>query len=427
MKKHLVKEAEQMLSETIEGHLKYFKGKLLHAGTAAVYYSPQAKKVPGHSLQAQLAIMQGKGGGRDDWRGLLRLDHKRYRHLMDGNQYTKLDRERQLILGKIGGLGFRFTGDRGKPILRFLNAIGHLENMHMHFGRDKLGPSEAAFNERLKSIMQQSKSYHIPRESRPAQDLRALAGEYVSVHQALSNKPDSFRTRGFPKLNTLDLAKFFATRERLTREQSKLQALGFRVKAGTEVTKRDLLATFKAALRVPAMHNRLGPMRKYLVEQGFMRPGRRDTELFASKYSTTPKLRLSIPKKPLQTIGKTPRVRGKRRSTSYMQAIEESYEAPPPSPRARRKKRRKVPRFTGTSSDDEPIVPLRKRKPKFDAETLEPVAEAPTLPEFKGDPFADNNPTGHFNPLRYAKGATGHLMKTAVELYKSGLKPGSES
>ena len=118
-----------------------------------------------------------------------------------------------------------------------------------------------------------------------------------------------------------------------------------------------------------------------------------------------------------------------------MKAIEEEAPPPSPPPRARRKKRRPV---TTSSEEDEPIVPLRKRKtertlrgrvkPKFDAETLEPVAEAPTMPEFKGDPFADENPTGHFNP-RYAKGATGPLMKRAVELYKStrGLNPGEKA
>ena len=118
-----------------------------------------------------------------------------------------------------------------------------------------------------------------------------------------------------------------------------------------------------------------------------------------------------------------------KRSASYMKAIEESTEEPSPPQKLTRAQRKKRRTDTTSSEEDEPIVPLRKRKPKFDAETLEPVAEAPTMPEFKGDPFADKNPTGHFNPLRYAKGATGPLMKSAVELYKStrGLNQGQKA
>ena len=265
VKKHDVKVAEQIRQETIEGHLKYFKGKHLHAGTAAVYYTPQAKKVPGHSLQAEIELMQGEGGGRSDWRGLLRLDHKRYRHLMDGSQSTKLEDERQLILEKIGGLGFRFTGPGGSPTKNFLNAIGHVENTHRHRGYRHFGPAEATFNAKLIQTLQQHTKYHIPSEARAARDLRAYAGEYVAVHQAIRNefKPGGFDP-GFPKMSELDPAKFFKERPRLTPEQIHLQQLGFQMKAGVKVTDETLLKGYKAARKVPSRHRFLSGMGNYL-------------------------------------------------------------------------------------------------------------------------------------------------------------------
>ena len=235
--------------------------------------------------------------------------------------------------------------------------------------------------------------------------MRAYAGEYVAVHQALSNKPGSFH-RGFPKMSELDPAKFLEARARLTPEQIHLQGLGFQVKAGVKVTAKTLVTSYKAAQKFRSQRKFVVGMGDYLRDQGYLPKLRRQMRAF-------PKL---------------------KRSASYMKAIEESTEAPSPPPRARRKKRRPV---TTSSEEDEPIVPLRKRKtertlrgrvkPKFDAETLEPVAEIDLfgdLAEMKHDPGYSN-----INPLTFAKGAKGTYIDHATELHKStqgfqrGVKP----
>ena len=98
-------------------------------------------------------------------------------------------------------------------------------------------------------VLQKTNQYHIPSEARAVKDLRAYAGEYVAVHQALSNKPGSFH-QGFPKMSELDPAKFLEARARLTPEQIHLQGLGFQVKAGVKVTAKTLVTNYKAAQKV---------------------------------------------------------------------------------------------------------------------------------------------------------------------------------
>ena len=166
-----------------------FSAQVKARGTAAVYHRPAQKKVPGQQLRDRIIQEQANGFGRTDWRSLLRMDHKRYHQLYDGNQAHALKVELDKIRGTIASLGFHFkkTGKDGVPHAAHINRIGHLENVRRLIGVDSLQRDEERHYGALLQSFRNPGTLHIPNDERLSEKLLELCAEHVAVHQTLRN------------------------------------------------------------------------------------------------------------------------------------------------------------------------------------------------------------------------------------------------
>ena len=114
----------------------------------------------------------------------------------------------------------------------------------------------------------QSDRLEVPRESRPSLDLRALAGEYVSVHQGLLNHmkdPTEKFNRGWSEdIQRDEGGQFFHRKAVLSRKDREMQAAGFILKSNITPAQQLKFAKQRG-------HGVAATMERYLRRQEAMR------------------------------------------------------------------------------------------------------------------------------------------------------------